>query len=228
MPASPIARQRRLLVVNPNTSSPITGLLCKHIAAHVGTKMAVHGVTAHFGVPYISSESAYVVGAHATLDAWQTTTAGEYGMPDAVLIGCFGDPGLHALRDVCRVPVSGLAETAFSAAARHGRFAIVTGGKAWEPMLERLALSLGYAPLLAGIHTVTATGAQLAADPVATHQLLLSACQQAAAIDGVKAIILGGAGLAGMAAAIQVHLKMPLIDSVTAAAQWALETTSHA
>ncbi len=227
MHARSIARERRLLVINPNTSSSITDLLCRHISAQLGTSMAVHGVTAHFGAPYISSESTYVVGAHAVLDIWQTTAAGAYGIPDAVLIGCFGDPGLHALRDACTVPVSGLAEAAFSVAARSGRFAIVTGGKAWEPMLQRLALSLGYSPLLAGICTITATGSQLAADPVAAHTLLTDACLEASKLDGVKAIILGGAGLAGMAATIGPSFHLPIIDSVTAGALWAMGAISY-
>ncbi|MEG1454863.1 MAG: Asp/Glu racemase, partial [Comamonas sp.] len=39
---------------------------------------------------------------------------------------------------------------------------------------------------------------------------------------GVQAVILGGAGLAGMAAAVQPQLAEPVIDSVVAGASWAL------
>jgi len=53
--------------------------------------------------------------------------------------GLIGDPGLLALRESSPAPVSGLAEAAFMDAARHGRFAIVTGGARWAPMLQRLA-----------------------------------------------------------------------------------------
>ncbi|WP_247656033.1 aspartate/glutamate racemase family protein, partial [Hydrogenophaga aromaticivorans] len=41
---------------------------------------------------------------------------------------------------------------------------------------------------------------------------------------GVQAVILGGAGLAGMAAAIQSDVPVPVIDSVTAGTHWALRT----
>ena len=145
-----------------------------------------------------------------------------------MLIGCFGDPGLLALRESSPVPVTGLAEAAFIEAARHGRFAIVTGGERWGPMLQRLAQALGHAPLLAGIHTVAPTGAQLAADPVAARALLAQACRDAVRQLGAQTVILGGAGLAGMAAGIQPGLGVPIIDSVLAGAHWALRTPCRA
>jgi Asp/Glu/hydantoin racemase len=127
-----------------------------------------------------------------------------------------------ALRESSPVPVTGLAEAAFIEAARHGRFAIVTGGERWAPMLQRLAQSLDHATALAGIHTVAPTGAQLAADPVAARQLLTQACLDAVRQLGVQTVILGGAGLAGMAAGIQPNVNVPIIDSVVAGAHWAL------
>jgi hypothetical protein len=39
---------------------------------------------------------------------------------------------------------------------------------------------------------------------------------------GVQAVILGGAGLAGMAALVQPQVTVPVIDSVVAGATWAL------
>ncbi|MBH2018686.1 MAG: aspartate/glutamate racemase family protein [Burkholderiales bacterium] len=221
---------RKLLVINPNTSASVSRLLQSHVQAASGLHVRVRTVTARFGAPYISDEASYAVAGHATLDAWAAALIGPDGVPqeapDAVLIGCFGDPGLLALRESSPVPVTGLAEAAFIEAARHGRFAIVTGGERWGPMLQRLAQALGHAPLLAGIHTVAPTGAQLAADPVAARALLSQACRDAVRQLGAQAVILGGAGLAGMAASIQPGLGVPIIDSVLAGARWALR--SHA
>ena len=223
---------RRLLVINPNTSASVSALLQTHVQAAAGLHVQVRTVTARFGAPYISDEASYAVASHATLDTWAAALVGtgetgsEPETPDAVLIGCFGDPGLLALRESSPVPVTGLAEAAFIEAARHGRFAIVTGGERWGPMLQRLAQALGHAPSLAGIHTVAPTGAQLAADPAAARTLLTQACRDAVRQLGAQAVILGGAGLAGMAAALQPGVSVPLIDSVLAGAHWALR--SHA
>ena len=221
---------RELLVINPNTSASVSELLHKHVQAEAGLHVRVRTVTARFGAPYIADEAGYAVASHATLDAWAAALAAPHGSsgagPDAVLIGCFGDPGLLALRESSPAPVTGLAEAAFIEAARHGRFAIVTGGERWGPMLQRLAQVLGHAPALAGIHTVVPTGAQLAADPAAARTLLAHACRDAVRQLGAQAVILGGAGLAGMAAEIQPGLGVPLVDSVLAGARWALR--SHA
>jgi allantoin racemase len=212
----------RLLIINPNTSAVVSALLQRHVQGEVSPALKVHTVTARFGAPYIASEASYAVAQHAVLDAWAASVArGERA--DAVLIGCFGDPGLFALREACGVPVGGLAEAAFAAAARHGRFAVVTGGERWRPMLERLALALGYASSLAGIHTVAPSGAELVADPAGAQALLGEACLEAAARFEAQAVILGGAGLAGIAAAIAPRLPVPLIDSVSAGARWAME-----
>lgn len=211
---------RELLVINPNTSAAVSALLQQHVQGAVGPQLAVRTVTARFGARYIACEASYAVAAHAALDAWALALA-QGAQPQAVLIGCFGDPGLLALRQACPAPVSGLAEAACNAAARHGRYAIVTGGARWAPILRRLVHTLGQADALAAIHTVAPSGAQLAADPAGAHALLAAACRAAAREPGVQALILGGAGLAGMAAALQPELDIALIDSVQAGAHWA-------
>jgi allantoin racemase len=207
---------RQLLIINPNTSTSVTALLQQHAQAAVGQGVQVRSVTARFGAPYISCEASYAVAGHATLDAWAQALADGGAAPHAVLIGCFGDPGLMALRECSGAPVSGLAEAAMTEAASFGRFAIVTGGARWKPMLERLVHALGYSAALGGITTVAPTGAQLAQDPVAAKALLAEVCMRAVRDFNVQAVILGGAGLAGMAAQIQAQVSVPVVDSVLA------------
>lgn len=221
--ADPSAHLRHLLVINPNTSACVSTLLQQHVQAVVGGGVAVRTMTARFGAPYIACEASYAVAAHAALDAWAIDCQSTQPLADAVLLGCFGDPGLWALRESSPVPVTGLAEASFTLAARHGRFGVVTGGERWAPMLQRLAQALGFAEALAGIHTVVPTGAQLAADPDGAADLLAQACEQVAQRGDVDAIVLGGAGLAGMAARVQPRVSVPVLDSVQAGAQWALQ-----
>jgi allantoin racemase len=217
MPSHP---SPRLLVINPNTGLATTDRLLQYLPQALPEHTHLTCVTARFGAPYIACEASYAVAGHALLDAWAHAMAdaphGE--QPQRVLIGCFGDPGLHALRESCAYPVTGLAEASFMEASAMGSFAIVTGGQRWQPMLQRLALSLGYASQLRHIETVQQTGAQLLANPEQAVKALTLACQRAAKHE-VKAIILGGAGLAGFAALVQSALDIPIIDSVHAGAR---------
>jgi allantoin racemase len=205
---------RRLLLINPNTSLSVSALLQTHAQAAAGATAQVRTVTARFGAPYIACEASYAVAGHAALDAWAAALGPGQDRFDSVLLGCFGDPGLLALRQVSQIPVTGLAEASLVAAAEQGRFAIVTGGVRWKPMLQRLAHSLGLGTQLADIHTVDATGAELAADPLGAQVLLARACNEVVRTLGVRSVILGGAGLAGMAAKIQPVVTVPVIDSV--------------
>ncbi len=204
---------KRCLLINPNTTAAITD---KVLAACRQAQPAVQwdGATARFGAAYIADEASYAIAGHAALDALEAFHAGH----DAVLLACFGDPGLLALRERAPVPVVGLAQSSFEAAARRGRFAVVTGGHAWSPMLRRFARAHQLDANLVGIHTIDWTGAQIAADPDGARDALVAAAQRG--IDaGADALLLGGAALAGLAPSLQPRLSVPVLDNVLLAAQ---------
>ena len=205
-----------LLLINPNTRDALTRELVERMAPHLS--MPLLGMTAAFGESYIASEASFVVGAHAVLDAWQRHVA-EHGWPAAVLVACFGDPGVWALREVAGVPVMGLAEAAMREAEEQGAFGIVTGGAAWGPMLDRLARALGIAQMQA-VHTVDLSGDQLAADPVRGAELLQQAIDHAAEVGEIRATVLGGAALGGVAGRLRVREGSTLLDSIEAGLRW--------
>ena len=156
---------RRYLLINPNTNPMTSQRLQEVLQPQVPPGVLLLVQTARFGAPYIADEASYAVAGYAVMDAWAAALAEDEPAPDAVLIGCFGDPGLLALQDTSAAPVTGLAEAAFIEAAACGRFAVVTGGERWKPILQRLAHSLGHSAKLTGVHTVAPTGALLAQAP---------------------------------------------------------------
>jgi allantoin racemase len=205
---------KKLLLINPNTHTEVTQRLKRFLEPSLPKFVHLEAVTARFGAPYIACEASHAVAAHAVLDAW-AHHLNAHSTPDGILIACFGDPGLFALRDSSASAVTGLAEGAFTEAAAYGDFAVVTGGKRWEPMLMRLAQGLGFGPRLRLIEIVQPTGAQLMADQELALNCLTRACQSAQS-KGVRSIIIGGAGLAGYAQKLQPQFDVPLIDSVEA------------
>jgi Asp/Glu/hydantoin racemase len=54
---------------------------------------------------------------------------------------------------------------------------------------------------------------------VAAQGILLAACQQALALGRVRAIVIGGAALADLAAPLAPQVPVPLIDNVRAGLQ---------
>jgi allantoin racemase len=210
---------RRILLINANTSAVITDRLVA-----LGNGVAPDGVhflgaTARFGARYIASRAASAVAAHAALDCYAEHGAGA----DAVLLGCFGDPGLDALKEVAPVPVLGLAEAAVNAAlAIAPRFGVVTGGTAWGPMLEEFFTGRGLASALAGVRTVAPTGGEMTRDPAGAVALLAEACRTCAEQDGAGVVILGGAGLAGFAAQVAHLVPVPVVCSVEAGLRGAI------
>lgn len=199
---------KRILVINPNTSASVTEMVLA--SCRLGfPEAAWEGATGRLGAAYIASEAAYALAAHAALDAYAECYAGH----DAVLVACFGDPGLLALREVAAVPVVGLAQASLQAAARLGPFAVVTGGAAWGPMLARFARMHQLDASLVAIHTVELTGAQIAAAPERAMDALFAACELGLRA-GARSIVLGGAALTGLATALQPRLPVPVLDNV--------------
>jgi Asp/Glu/hydantoin racemase len=197
----------QILLINANTSADITGKLVGLARAIAPAGVTVTGATGRFGARYIASRASSAIAAHAAIDAYAEHGAGA----DAVLIGCFGDPGLDALRELAPVPVLGLAD-ASAAAARGRRFGVVTGGAAWKPMLEEFFAARGYGAQLSGVRTVAPTGAEISRDPDAALALLAATCRDCVERDGAELVILGGAGLAGLAA--RLDLRVPVLCSV--------------
>lgn len=213
---------KRILLINPNTSVSVTELLLAHCRRLHGD-VEWEGVTSRIGAPYIATEVAYALAAHAVLEAF----AEHVDRHDAVFLACFGDPGLQALQEIAAMPVIGLAQSSFLAAGAGGRFAVVTGGHSWKPMLQRFARAQQLDANLTGIHTVALSGAEIAASPDHARDLLVEAAQLGVAA-GAASILLGGAALAGMGPMLQAHVSVPVLDNVTLAAQAVVNAATSA
>jgi allantoin racemase len=215
----------RILLINPNTTESVTALVADHARSIAGDAATFVPVTGRFGANYISSRAAAAIAGHAALEALAEHVAGC----DAVYLACFGDPGLAALKEVSPVPVVGMAEASCLEACNRGRrFAIVTGGALWGPMLTEFVAGLGLSERLAAVRTIAPTGDQIARDPDAALAQLAAACAACAAEDGADVVILGGAALAGLAARIQPSVPIPVLCSVEAGTRAAIAAASCA
>lgn len=203
-----------ILLINPNTTKSITDLVLKTAKTFAATGTRLRAATGAFGPRYIASRVGYAIAGHAAVDAF----AKDRGPKDAVVLACFGDPGLAALKEIASVPVVGMADASIlQACAMGNRFSIVTGGERWKSMLEEFVAGHGLASRLASVRTVAPTGADIARNPKAALALLAEGCTACVREDGADVVILGGAGLAGLAARLKSMVDAPLLDGVACA-----------
>lgn len=210
-----IANAAPLLVLNPNSSTPMTA----RVLAQLQQRLPMahwRGATALQGPAVIDSAASFAAGAQAAarlLDAELNTRPDTAG----VLLACFGDPGLERLRaQAAPRPVWGLADAALrQCQAQHGPCAVLTCGPAWVPMLEQRAADFGLADALVGVWALPVNGATLAAEPSRWWPRLQHLADEAVAA-GAQALLLGGAAFAGLGRTIDA--PVPVLDCIDAAA----------
>jgi Asp/Glu/hydantoin racemase len=208
----------RLLIVNSNTTESVTTRIAAAARAVAPPGTDIEAVSAPFGLPLIVTRADWLVAGPATLAA----LAARRGSYDAAIIACFGDPGLDAAKELLDVPVLGISEAAFHAAAMLGRrFGVVSFIAALRPMFEDCLDHHGFRARCCGFRM----GPPFSGDPdlVAEErrELLIDLCRQAVEEDGAEVLILAGGPLAGLAPVLQPHVPVPLVDGTQAAVRLA-------
>ncbi len=217
----------RILLLNGNTDPAITALIATRAAEAIprlGLPPAeLVPVTAPFGARYISTRAAVAVAGHAVLAALAEHVGRDNPAGfDAAVIACFGEPGIEAARELLPIPVVGMGEASIAAAlALAPRIALLTGGALWVPMLEEFALIRGHGPDQVMVRGIAPTGDMIARDPAGAAALLAEAARAAAA-EGAGVVVLGGAGLAGIAPRVAPLVDVPVLDSLDCALAAAL------
>lgn len=205
----------KLLIINPNSSGTVTARINDAAQA---ARLPTEEITTicATGAPELIVTPADAL---APESAVTRTLAGWRAPVDGVILASFGDTGLEAVRAQTSVPVVGIAQSAYAMASVLGpRMSIVSFAPTMAEALRKTALGYGHGDRLVAMHMVEGA---VWADPGDIADLaapqLLALCQKSAREDRVNSIILGGGPLAGLAARLQAHVPVPLIDGTTAA-----------
>jgi allantoin racemase len=139
---------------------------------------------------------------------------------DAVIIGCFSDPGIEALRELCRVPVIGPGASAMHLAAQlGGRFTVLSplGGGGLGRLEARLR-ALGLADKLASVRSVGMPVLDVAQNRAAALERLAAVGRTAAHEDQADVMVLGcmSMGFLGVTEELAKELGVPVVNPVTA------------
>ena len=208
----------KILLLNPNTTAEVTGLLyaAGHRVASPGTELVA--MTARRGVPYIATRAEAQIGGAIALE--MLAEAGRNF--DAAIIAAFGDPGLFGARELFAFPIVGLAEAAMLTACMVGRkFAIVTFSRTLAPWYEECVAMHGLQARCAGIRALDEAFQSISEVQSEKEEVLVRLANTAIEQDGADAVILSGAPLSGLADKVRDRIPVPVIDPISAAVRQA-------
>ena len=203
-----------IMVVNPNTTSPMTDKMVTAARRVAATGTHIVGGTATNGAESVESNVDEVWGALGVLEQ---VRAGEDQGVDGYVIACFGDTGLAAAKETALGPAVGMTEAALATAALiAARFSIVTLPPRTREQSHRVLRSVGLAGRCT-VRTIDVQVAELAGEPAPILEAMRLEAGLAIVEDCAEAIVLGCAGLADLVTPLQDALGVPVVDGVAAA-----------
>ena len=134
---------------------------------------------------------------------------------DAVLVACFDDTGVDALRCTTKAPVIGIGEAAYHAASMiAAKFSVVTTLSRSVPGLEANLMRYGLQQKCTGVRATDIPVLELENGNPGSTDTIRDEIRQAIEIDGAEAIVLGCAGMADLMTRLSEEFGLPVIDGV--------------
>jgi allantoin racemase len=206
-----------ILLINPNTTTSMTAAIAAAARAVAAPGTQIVAAQPTFGPASIECHYDEAFAAAGVAEQVRLATT-----PDAVVIACFGDPGLDAAREATPAPVLGIAEAAFHAASFLAtRFSVVTTLTRTCVIAERLVQRYGFEAQCGGIHGTDIPVLDLEGGGEPMLRQIEEAARAALSRDRSGAIVLGCAGMAALCAQLSARLGVPVIDGVAAAVKFA-------
>ena len=137
---------------------------------------------------------------------------------DAIVVACFDDTGVDAVRCLVDVPVIGIGEAAFHAASMIAtKFSVVTTLARSVAGIEANLIRYGLNARCVKVRATDIPVLKLEEGDVATTEKIRKEIQLAITEDKAEAIVLGCAGMADLMAQLTKEFGLPVIDGVACA-----------
>ncbi len=204
----------RLHIVNPNTTASMTQAIAKAARDAAPQDVAITATEPEFGPASIEG---FYDGAFAVPGMLVRIAEAEKAGCDAHVIACFDDTGLDAARSAASAPVVGIGEAAFHVASLLGvKFSVVTTLSRSIPVIEANLVRYGLDRRCARVRASEIPVLALEADGAAAERKIGAEIERALKEDGADCIVLGCAGMAGLAERFWAQFKVPVVDGVAA------------
>lgn len=203
----------RILVVNPNSTASMTkkiGDASGNAASSGTTIVAVNPVEGPASIEGYFDEALSLSGLIAVVR--------EHKHYDAIVLACFDDTGLDAVRCMTDAPVIGIGEAAFHMASLlSNKFSVVTTLSRSVPAIEHNLVRYGLATRCAKVRASEVAVLDLESDNSNARQKISAEIRSAIENDGAEAIVLGCAGMTDLAANLALQHGLPVLDGVACA-----------
>lgn len=207
----------RILIVNPNTTSSMTAKIAaaaRLVSRRETEILAINpssgpaSIQGFYDAALCVPEMLKAIAAHS-----------DY---DAIVIACFDDTGLDAVRSLVSVPVIGIGEAAFHAASFLScRFSVITTLRRSLPGIEANLLRYGFSGRCARVRATEIAVLELERGDRAMVERISDEVACALKEDGAEAIVLGCSGMADLVLELSRKFEVPIIDGVSCATTFA-------
>jgi allantoin racemase len=203
----------KILVINPNTTASMTKKI--GIAARAVARPDTEIITTNSQDGPASIEGYYDVA--MCLPGLLAEVQKHKGI-DAIVIACFDDTGVDAVRCLVDVPVIGIGEAAFHAASMIAtKFSVVTTLARSVAGIEANLARYGLATRCSEVRATDIPVLMLEKNDPATIDKIRREIEAAIDVDRAEAIALGCAGMADLAQRLSQELGLPVVDGVACA-----------
>ena len=203
----------RLLIINPNSTESMTRKIEKTATeyARSGTELTVVNPQ---GTP-VSIEGFFdeALSVPGAIDMVRS-----YPDADAVIVACFDDTGLDALRCMVSSPVIGIGEAAFHVASLiANKFSVITTLSRSVPAIEHNLVRYGFSAKCVSVRASEVPVLDLESDSGNARQCIAEEVYEAIKVDRAEAIVLGCAGMTDLTASLESEFGLPVLDGVACA-----------
>ena len=203
-----------IVLINPNSTAAMTAQMNAAVSPILGEGVNLIPLTAEYGAPSIEGyyDEAFAV---PPMVEMLTPLADEI---DGVVVGCFDDTGVDALRSLLNVPVVGICQAALQAAAViANNFSIITTLPVSVPALEHLVVRYGFERMCRRVRATNIPVLELERATDDAIRIISDELEKSLADEGAEAIILGCAGMVELTSELTERYQIPVIEGVGAA-----------
>ena len=207
----------KILVINPNTTASMTtkiGAAARAVARPDTEIVATNSQNGPASIQGFLDVATCVPGLLAEVV--------RHPDVDAIVVACFDDTGVDAVRTMVSVPVLGIGEAAYHAASMIStKFSVITTLLRSVPGLENNLMRYGLAQKCVRVRATDIPVLKLEEGDHATLSKIRSEIREAIEQDKAEAIVLGCAGMSDLMTQLSEEFGLPIIDGVAAAVTFA-------